>query len=197
MTTLNIESDMSEKIVIEDELPPMEEAGIIEDPEDTGPPTKEELVIQTGPKMGKKDDGDYVFGKDEVRKEINTEVIVGDKAYVGAGHGKVLLEEKISKQGPQEQHDYYKKGFTGAKRDEMGDENAKNYDVDREADMLGRKLAADYTINKTVAPEIGPRKALKEKAGKKKTKIIESMGSEKYPERLALPEGILVFTIRN
>lgn len=189
MATMNIESDMSEKIIIEDELPPMEEAGIIEDPEDKGPPTMDELVIQTGPKMGKKADGDYVFGKDEVRKEINAEVITGDKAYVGAGHGAVLLEEKISKMGPQEKHDYYNKGYTGQKKDDFGDENARNYDVDREADMMGRKLAADWKHNVTEAPEIGPRKALKEKAGKKKTKIVESMGSERFPERLALPEG--------
>lgn len=55
--------------------------------------------------------------------------------------------------------------------------------------MLGRKLAEDWKQNKTVAPEIGPRKELKEKQAKKKTKVVESMGSEKYPERLALPSG--------
>lgn len=93
--------------MIEDELPPVEEAAVIPDPEDKGPPTQAELVIKTGPTQGKNKDGDYVFGKDEIRKEIKTDIVTGDKAYVAAAHGTVLLEERISKDGPQEKHDYY------------------------------------------------------------------------------------------
>ena len=60
--------------------------------------------------------------------------------------------------------------------------------------MLGRKRAADYEQIKIAKPDIGPRKQLKEKDAKKKTKIIESMGSEKYPERNALPSGTFRLT---
>ena len=167
----------------------MEEAAVIADPEYKGPPTQEELVIKLGPKQGVSKGGDYVFGKDEIRKDINTEVITGDKAYVAAGHGTVLLNEKISKDGPQEKLEYYDKGFVGQQKEKFGDDRAKNYDAEREVDMLGRKRAADYQQIKIDKPDIGPRKQLKEKDPKKKTKIIESMGSEKYPERNALPSG--------
>lgn len=162
---------------------------MIADPEDQGPPKEEEIVIKLGPKQGKNQEGDYVFGKDEIRKDLTTEVITGDKQYKAAAHGTVLLQETGAKEEPLEQHDYYKKGYTGKQRDNFGAEGARNYDMDREADMLGRKQAEDWVQNKTVAPDLGPRKTIDPKKKKRKAKVIESVGSKKYPERLALPTG--------
>ena len=52
---------MTEKIVIEDDLPPIEEPEMIADPDAPAPPKTEEIVIKTGPKQGKNSQGDYVF----------------------------------------------------------------------------------------------------------------------------------------
>ena len=182
---------MTEKIVIEDDLPPIEEPEMIADPDAPAPPKTEEIVIKTGPKQGKNSQGDYVFGKDEIRKEIKTEIVTGDKQYEKAGHGTVLIMDSMPKDQPLEKHDYYMKGYSGQQKEKFGDEAAKNYDLGRDVDMLGRELAPEFVQEKTQAPVIGPRKQLETKTKKKKAKVIESLGSEKYPERLATPEGRL------
>jgi hypothetical protein len=181
---------VTEKIVIEDDLPPIEESEFIADPDAPVPPKPEELVVKTGPKQGKNAQGDYVFGKDEVRKEIKTELVTGDKAYVNQGHGTVLIQDTMTnKDQPLEKHDYYMKGYAGQQRDGYGGEAAKNYELGREADMLGRTQAPEFVQVKTEAPTIGPRKQLETKTKKKKAKVVESLGCEKYPERLATPAG--------
>lgn len=172
---------------MEDDLPPLDEGETIMDPEELAPPTEKELVIKTGPKMGKNSDGDYQFGRDEVRKEIKTTVITGDKAYEGDGHGKVLIQEKIEKNARQDNREYYEQGYTAAQRDTMGKDRAKDYDEDREVDTMGRKLAADYSVIKHDDIVRGPRKVIEKKEKKKKAKVLEVDGNKEFPERLALP----------
>jgi hypothetical protein len=172
---------------VEDDLPPIDEAETIMDPEAPAPPTQAELVIKTGPKMGKNSDGDYQFGRDEIRKEIKNTVITGDKAYESDGHGKVLLQEKIEKNAQQDNREYYEQGYTGQQKETFGKDRAKDYDEERDVDVMGRKLAADYKEIKHGDIIRGPRKEIVNKEKKKKAKVLEIDGNKEYPERLALP----------
>lgn len=114
------------------------------------------------------------------------------------GHGTVLIQDTMTnKDQPLEKHDYYMKGYAGQKRDEFGEEGTKNYELGREVDMLGRSQAPEFVQVKTEAPVIGPRKQLETKTKKKKAKVVESMGCEKYPERLATPAGKPAVTRKN
>lgn|SRR3990167_6987288 len=179
---------MNEPMVFEDDLPPIDEAETIMDPEEQqAVPKQEELVIKTGPKMGKNTDGDYQFGRDEVRKEIKTTVITGDKAYETDGHGKVLVQEKIEKNARQDNREYYEQGYTGQQKEVFGKDRAKDYDEERDVDTMGRQLAADYTAIKHDDIVRGPRKTIEKKEKKKKAKVLEVDGNKEYPERLALP----------
>lgn len=217
MSAMHTSSNLHEKIVFEDDLPPIDEPEVLVDNGDSEteelppvrpeppkpkvgptPPPPPPPAPASRPKQGKDANGDYVFGKDEIREEIKRDIIVGDKEYQEAAHGSVLLQEKFikGKDKAVEDHDYYKKGYVGQQKDEFGDERAKNYELDRKADMLGRKLADDYEHKKIAIGPIGPRKALDNKEKKKKAKVIESLGSQKYPERLATPAGNTNFILR-
>ena len=178
--------------MIEEELPPIEESEFVADPDAPTAPAPEQLVIRTGPKQGKNSQGDYVFGRDELRAEVRAELVTGDKAYEKQGHGSVLIQDSMTrKDQPLEKHDYYMKGYAGQQRDGFGEEGAKNYELGRDADMLGRTQAPEFVQVKTEAPTLGPRKQLETKAKKKKAKVVESLGCEKFPERLASPAGSL------
>ena len=165
------------------ELPPIDEGEVLMEEV-----VQEEIVIK-GPEMGINKTGDYVFGTDEIRKDLTTEVFVGDQQYVADEHGTHLLRETGPKDAKLSDKDYYDQGYQGQKKYDFGDEGAKKYDIGRKVDMMDRKLAEDYLHEKTVAPEIGPRKDLSKTKKKKKAKVIESLGSKKYPERLASKAG--------
>lgn len=175
-----------------EELLPVDEGEVILETEDLG-----NLVINERA-QGKKTDGEYVFGTDEIRKEIKTEVKVGDKAYIADEHGTTLVREKYDgkKDHKLENKEYYDQGYIGQQKDDFGDEGTKKYEIERgrDLDFMGRQLAADYEHIKIAKPDIGPRKQLVDKKKKNKDKIIESMGSVKYPERLATREGTLLST---
>ena len=156
-------ADIHEKIVFEEELPPVEEPA---------------SVTETG------DTSRTYTSADDAKFE-------GEKAYVKAGHGTVLVQEEGARDKALEKHDYYQKGFSGQQKEEMGKEASKTYEKDRDVDMLGRQAAPEYVQVKTQTPEKAPRKQKVEEVEKPKGhKIIENIGSKKFPERLARPDGI-------
>ena len=158
---MNEKPDITEKIVFENDLPPVEEP---------------DTMTQAS------NDVEYIKEDDLKLKS--------DKAYQKAGHGTVLLQEEGSRNQALESHDYYKQGYSGQKKEELGKEKSKAYDKEREVDMLDRQVAPEYVQSKTQAPEIGPRKQKVVEAEKPKgQKTVENVGSKKYPERLAKQEG--------
>jgi len=196
--TLDAGAKFHDQVEVFDDLPPMEEADFFIDPTELEEPNLDDraFVVQDVPaesknlvinevKQGRNKQGDYVFGTDEIRKDINTKVVSGDKAYVAAEHGTVLLQEKGPKDRALEAHDYYDTGYTAQQKNNFGDESNKQYHMDREADMLGRKLAEDYVHEKTKEIVRGPRKKIEKKKIKNKAKIIESYGCASHPERQA------------
>ena len=116
--------------------------------------------------------------------------VSGDAAYIKKGHGAVLIQEDGPKDKALESHDYYKQGYTEGKANDMGKEKASNYEKDRDVDMMGRQAAPEYVQTKTEAPTIGPRKQKALDAEKKASKkVVESVGSKKFPQRLATADG--------
>ena len=152
---------LDEKIIFEDDLPPLDEPAVLTHADAT-----------------------QDFVKEDDRK------LESDKGYQKQGHGTVLLQEDGPKNQALENAEYYKQGYQGQKKDEMGKEKAQGYEKDREIDTQGRQLAPVFVQEKTQAPEKGPRKQKQLETEKPDgNRVVENLGSKKYPERLALPSG--------